>query len=77
MNGLTNIIPELDKRFRYAVEVRDSLWFQDLAYSFLQITIYAWSGVNLSRSHSLEVSAYFRKEYGSQVSSAVEVTGRN
>jgi uncharacterized protein YecE (DUF72 family) len=24
MNGLRDIIPELDKRFRYAVEVRDS-----------------------------------------------------
>ena len=33
MNGLRDIIPELDKRFRYAVEVRDSSWFQDLAYS--------------------------------------------
>jgi uncharacterized protein YecE (DUF72 family) len=34
MNGLRDIIPELDKRFRYAIEVRDSSWFQDLAYSF-------------------------------------------
>ena len=34
MNGLRDIIPELDKRFRCAVEVRDSSWFQDLAYSF-------------------------------------------
>ena len=34
MNSLRDIIPELDKRFRYAVEVRDSSWFQDLAYSF-------------------------------------------
>jgi len=34
MNGLRDIIPELDKRFRYAVEVRDSSWFQDLAYTF-------------------------------------------
>jgi hypothetical protein len=31
---LENIVSELDKRFRYAVEVRDSSWFQDLAYSF-------------------------------------------
>jgi uncharacterized protein YecE (DUF72 family) len=46
MNGLGDIIPELDKRFGYAVEVRDSSWFQDLAYSFLQKTICAWSGVN-------------------------------
>ena len=34
MNGLRDILPELDKRFRYAVEVRDSSRFQDLAYSF-------------------------------------------
>jgi uncharacterized protein YecE (DUF72 family) len=34
MNGLRDILPELYKRFRYAVEVRDSSWFQDLAYSF-------------------------------------------
>jgi len=27
MNGLRDIIPELDKRFRYAVEVRDSSYF--------------------------------------------------
>lgn len=33
MNGLRDIIPKLDKRFRYAIEVRDSSWFQDLAYS--------------------------------------------
>jgi hypothetical protein len=46
MNRLRDIIPELDKRFRYAVEVRDSSWFQDLAYSFLQITMCVWSGVN-------------------------------
>jgi uncharacterized protein YecE (DUF72 family) len=26
MNGLTNIIPELDKKFRYAVEVRNNSW---------------------------------------------------
>ena len=39
MNRLRDIIPELDKRFRYAVEVRDSSWFQDLAIVFLQITI--------------------------------------
>jgi uncharacterized protein YecE (DUF72 family) len=30
MNSLRDIIPELDKRFRYAVEVRDSSWFSRL-----------------------------------------------
>jgi uncharacterized protein YecE (DUF72 family) len=34
IEGLKQIIPELDKRFRYAVEVRDRSWFQDLAYNF-------------------------------------------
>ena len=28
-------MPYLDKRFRYAVEVRHRSWFQDLAYNFL------------------------------------------
>jgi uncharacterized protein YecE (DUF72 family) len=31
---LREIVPELDRRFRYAIEVRDSSWFQDLAYNF-------------------------------------------
>jgi len=34
MNGLRDIIPDLDKRFRYTVEVSYSSGFQDLAYSF-------------------------------------------
>jgi uncharacterized protein YecE (DUF72 family) len=29
-----HIVPELDSRFRYAIEVRDRTWFQDLAYNF-------------------------------------------
>src|SRR5215208_813212 len=32
--GLRNLIPLLDKRCRYAVEVRHQRWFQDLAYNF-------------------------------------------
>ncbi len=36
IKGLREIVPELDKRFRYAVEVRDSSWFQDLAYNFFR-----------------------------------------
>ncbi len=47
INGLKDIISELDKRFRYAVEVRDSSWFQDLAYNFLQIIICVWSRVTI------------------------------
>ncbi|MBV9178225.1 MAG: DUF72 domain-containing protein [Nitrososphaeraceae archaeon] len=29
-----HIVPELDDRFRYTIEVRDRSWFQDLAYNF-------------------------------------------
>ena len=29
-----HIVHELDDRFRYAIEVRDRSWFQDLAYNF-------------------------------------------
>jgi uncharacterized protein YecE (DUF72 family) len=48
MNGLRDIIPELDKRFRYAVEVRDSSWFQDLAIVFFANNnmCMVWFGVN-------------------------------
>ena len=35
LDALRNIIPYLDHRFRYAVEVRHRSWFQDLAYNFL------------------------------------------
>ena len=31
---LRNLLPFLDDRFRYAVEVRHQSWFQDLAYNF-------------------------------------------
>jgi uncharacterized protein YecE (DUF72 family) len=34
LQGLRELIPILDKHFRYAVEVRHSSWFQDLAYDF-------------------------------------------
>jgi uncharacterized protein YecE (DUF72 family) len=36
IGGLREIVSQLDKRFRYAVEVRDSSWFQDLAYNFFR-----------------------------------------
>ena len=35
LDALRYIIPYLDKRFRYAVEVRHRSWFQDLVYNFL------------------------------------------
>ena len=34
LEGLRELLPELDTRFRYAVEVRHTSWFQDLAYNF-------------------------------------------
>jgi uncharacterized protein YecE (DUF72 family) len=34
LESLRDLVPELDNRFRYAVEVRHSSWFQDLAYNF-------------------------------------------
>jgi uncharacterized protein YecE (DUF72 family) len=34
VEGLRNLLPLLDDRFRYAVEVRHQSWFQDLAYNF-------------------------------------------
>jgi uncharacterized protein YecE (DUF72 family) len=34
LESLRNLLPLLDDRFRYAVEVRHHSWFQDLAYNF-------------------------------------------
>jgi uncharacterized protein YecE (DUF72 family) len=34
LERLRDLVPELDPKFRYAVEVRHSSWFQDLAYNF-------------------------------------------
>jgi len=34
LERLRDLVPTLDKGFRYAVEVRHSSWFQDLAYNF-------------------------------------------
>jgi uncharacterized protein YecE (DUF72 family) len=34
LERLRDLVPALDNRFRYAVEVRHSSWFQDLAYNF-------------------------------------------
>jgi uncharacterized protein YecE (DUF72 family) len=36
LDALRNILPYLDQRFRYAVEVRHRSWFQDLAYNFFK-----------------------------------------
>ncbi len=36
LDALRNILPYLDKGFRYAVEVRHRSWFQDLAYNFFK-----------------------------------------
>jgi uncharacterized protein YecE (DUF72 family) len=34
LDGLRQLVPLLDSKFRYAVEVRHQSWFQDLAYNF-------------------------------------------
>ncbi len=34
LESLRHLVRTLDNRFRYAVEVRHTSWFQDLAYSF-------------------------------------------
>jgi uncharacterized protein YecE (DUF72 family) len=34
LENLRNLLPLLDDRFRYAIEVRHQSWFQDLAYNF-------------------------------------------
>ena len=34
LEGLRQLVPLLDSKFRYAVEVRHQSWFQDLAYNF-------------------------------------------
>jgi uncharacterized protein YecE (DUF72 family) len=34
LDNLSELVPQLDSRFRYAIEVRHRSWFQDLAYSF-------------------------------------------
>ena len=34
LEGLRQLVPLLDNKFRYAVEVRHQSWFQDLAYNF-------------------------------------------
>jgi uncharacterized protein YecE (DUF72 family) len=36
LDALRNILPYLEKGFRYAVEVRHRSWFQDLAYNFFR-----------------------------------------
>jgi hypothetical protein len=44
---LENIVSELDKRFRYAVEVRDSSWFQDLANNNMCMVWSQFAGLNI------------------------------
>jgi uncharacterized protein YecE (DUF72 family) len=34
LERLRELVPNLDNRFRYAIEVRHSSWFQDLTYNF-------------------------------------------
>ena len=50
LERLRDLVPELDTKFRYAVEVRHSSWFQDLAYNF-----FANNDICLVWSHSAEL----------------------
>ena len=34
LERLRELVPNLDNRFRYAIEVRHSSWFQELTYNF-------------------------------------------
>ncbi|MFY9873606.1 MAG: DUF72 domain-containing protein [Candidatus Nitrosopolaris sp.] len=34
LERLRELVPDLDTRFRYAIEVRHASWFQDLSYNF-------------------------------------------
>ena len=42
LERLRELVPNLDNRFRYAIEVRHSSWFQDLTYNF-----FANNGISL------------------------------
>ena len=50
LQSLRELVPRLDTRFRYAVEVRHSSWFQDLAYNF-----FANNGICLVWSQLAEI----------------------
>jgi len=45
MKKVRQPVPELDDRFRYAVEVRDRSWFQDLSKvsEFMSLFVYYMS----------------------------------
>jgi uncharacterized protein YecE (DUF72 family) len=50
LQSLRELVPRLDTRFRYAVEVRHTSWFQDLAYNF-----FANNGICLVWSQLAEI----------------------
>ncbi len=50
LQKLRDLVPGLDTKFRYAVEVRHASWFQDLAYNF-----FANSDICLVRSQLAEL----------------------
>jgi uncharacterized protein YecE (DUF72 family) len=54
LEGLRNLLPFLDDRFRYAVEVRHQSWFQDYRTISLPTIIFAWYGVNLPELELLQ-----------------------
>jgi uncharacterized protein YecE (DUF72 family) len=48
-DSLQNMVNRLDNRFRYAIEFRDSSWFNDKVYDYLKNSKIAltWSIVNI------------------------------
>jgi hypothetical protein len=53
---LRQLIPQLDSRFRYVVEVRGRSWFQDLAYNF-----FADNNMCMGKNSCWVKSIYLRK----------------
>ena len=54
-NSLKNMVNKLDDRFKYAIEFRDSSWFNDKVYDFLEDTkmILSWSIIDKTKTSSV------------------------
>src|SRR5262249_15002920 len=49
LDRLIELVPNLDTRFRYAIEVRHSSWFQDLTYNFFTNNDICWVWSQLAK----------------------------
>jgi uncharacterized protein YecE (DUF72 family) len=60
LESLRNLLPLLNNRFRYAVEVRHNSWFQDLAYNFFADNniCLVWSQLAKLRTPSIVTSDF-------------------